>query len=70
MKKVPTILFRIIALPFVSGIIIIFHIRMALFGIYNFLLYGGEWMSHTQTTGPWIMDILDQLKKNHPKSDN
>jgi len=70
MKRFTSVLFRIIALPFLFGFVFIYHMRMVFSSCFNFVLYGGEWLSHTKLTGPWVTDVLDYLKTQVPQKEN
>ena len=61
MKTIIKILFRIIAFPFVAGMILIAAIRNYLYTCWLWLRHGGELLTHDDVFNPET--IREQLKK-------
>ena len=59
---------RLLALPFVSAIILIAHALFVLKRIYHFLLYGGEYVNFEENERENIAGIYDMLKEIKEKS--
>lgn len=69
-KKKPlwaTITLRILALPFVVGIIFIFGTWRQLHAVWLFLRYGGELISYQGEDQPMIYDIWDWIKEQRKR---
>lgn len=62
MTKLSKIILRIIALPFVTAIILISYITFALGRSFDFLRYGGEFNSYSKNETATIQDIYNELK--------
>ena len=66
-KKIPVseIIARIIALPFVSGIFIIWAVIVSLYAIGNFVMYGGEMINYSKKTNrKTILDVYQKVSGN------
>jgi hypothetical protein len=59
------VLFRIIASPFVLGVIIIAHIRFVLIRFKDFIWYGGEQITYNKAiSNKTIQDVFELIKNN------
>lgn len=64
MKKTMTIIIRLLSLPFIMGLVLIYLIFQFFKIIYNFILYGGEFMTYYSKDQPKTMqNIYDELKQ-------
>lgn len=64
MKKTTTFILRLLTLPFIIGLVLIYLIFQFFKIIYNFILYGGEFMTYYSKDQPKTMqNIYDELKQ-------
>ena len=56
------IVFRVLALPFVTGIAVIGSVYKITLVLVNFLTYGGEWLSHVNGDKVGMYEIYKELK--------
>lgn len=64
------ILRRIIAFPFVFGIILIAAIVLILKGTWQYCKNGGEFIAYDGDDGKMILDIYSELKKQRKEEQN
>lgn len=62
MNNVLRIAFRILALPFVAGIAVVGSVYKITLVLVNFLMYGGEWLTHVKGVRVGMYEIYKELK--------
>lgn len=62
--KVTNLILRILALPFILGIVIIKYNYYVIVQCCLFLKYGGEWITYAKGDRNTILDIYKELKDN------
>jgi hypothetical protein len=55
---------RLIGLPFITGLLLIYMIYYVILKSYHFILYGGEFIIYNKDDKKMIYDIYEQLKTN------
>ena len=60
--KILNIIIRIIAFPFVIGLVLIKVNSTAIIDCFSFLLYGGEYIKYDSQTKATMADIYQELK--------
>lgn len=64
MNKFLKTTFRVLALPFVAGIAIVGSAYKIILILGNFLVYGGEWLTHVKGDEVGMYEIYKELKSN------
>lgn len=65
MNKFLKAVFRLLALPFVAGIAVVGSVYKIILVLANFLVYGGEWLTHVKGDKVGMYEIYKELKSNH-----
>ncbi len=68
LQKLITLFFRIISLPFIAGIWLIFLFRLFVINMYRYVRYGGEMIVYMKSDEKSIIGIYNELKKQNEKS--
>jgi len=63
--KIKNLILRIIAYPFILGLILIKYNYHAISNSIFFLFYGGEWITYAKEDKVIMKDIYDELKKSN-----
>jgi len=63
--KIKNLILRIIAYPFILGLILIKYNYHAISNSIFFLFYGGEWITYAKEDKVIMQDIYDELKKSN-----
>lgn len=63
--KIKNIALRIIAYPFILGLILIKYNFHAIINSICFLFYGGEWVTYAKDDKVTMQDIYNELKKSN-----
>jgi hypothetical protein len=63
MRKTVNLILRIIAFPFILGLILIKYNFHALHNAVLFLFYGGEWITYAKEDKVVMQEIFVELKK-------
>ena len=64
-KDIPILILRIIAFPFVAGLLFIYSTYQLLKTYYLFLVYGGEFITMVKGDKKRIYDLFDILQKQY-----
>lgn len=61
---------RVIALPFVFGIILIAHLAFVFNRTWHYFLYGGEWVNFEKNERDSMLAIFEMLKELNAKTEH